>query len=150
MSNQFESSESFLKYKVQQTEIFVILGHFLPFYLPDNPENQNFEKLKTKTKKKTPEYIIILQICTINDNHIMNLSWDMVRYRHNFLVILDSFLTFSLLPFCPFLPYWPRKLKFWKNVKKFLKILSFNKCVPQMTIIWFLRYRAWQTTFWVI
>ena len=83
-----------------------------------------------KQKKKTPEYIIILQICTINDNHIMNLSWDMVRYRHNFLVILDSFLTFSLLPFCPFLPYWPRKLKFWKNVKKFLKILSFNKCVP--------------------
>ena len=74
MSNQFESSESFLKYKVQQTEFFVILGHFLPFYLPDNPENQNFEKLKTKTKKKTPEYIIILQICTINDNHIMNLS----------------------------------------------------------------------------
>ena len=72
MSNQFESSESFLKYKVQQTEFFVILGHFLPFYLPDNPENQNFEKLKTK--KKTPEYIIILQICTINDNHIMNLS----------------------------------------------------------------------------
>ena len=74
MSNQFESSESFLKYKVQQTEFFVILGHFLPFYLPDNPENQNFEKLKKKTKKKTPEYIIILQICTINDNHIMNLS----------------------------------------------------------------------------
>ena len=74
MSNQFESSESFLKYKVQQTEFFVILGHFLPFYLPDNPENQNFEKLKTKTKQKTPEYIIILQICTINDNHIMNLS----------------------------------------------------------------------------
>ena len=42
----------FLRYKVQQTEFFVILGHFLPFYLPDNPENQNFEKLKTKTKKK--------------------------------------------------------------------------------------------------
>ena len=32
----------FLKYKVQQTEIFDILGHFLPFQLHDNLENQNF------------------------------------------------------------------------------------------------------------
>ena len=31
-----------------------------------DPENQNFEKLK-----KTPEDIIILQVCTINNNHIM-------------------------------------------------------------------------------
>ena len=33
----------FLKYKVQQTEIFVILGDSLPFLPPDNLENQNFE-----------------------------------------------------------------------------------------------------------
>ena len=63
----------FLKYKVQQTEIFVILGHFLPFQLPDNhPENQNFkiEKKKQKQKqKKTGD--IISHICTINDNHMM-------------------------------------------------------------------------------
>ena len=32
----------FLKYKVLQTEIFVILGHFLPFQLLDTLENQNF------------------------------------------------------------------------------------------------------------
>ena len=32
----------FLKYKVRQTEIFVILGHFLPFQPLDNLENQNF------------------------------------------------------------------------------------------------------------
>ena len=31
----------FLKYKVQQKEIFNILGHFLPFQPPDNLENQN-------------------------------------------------------------------------------------------------------------
>ena len=41
----------FLKYKVQQTEIFVILGHFLPFQPPDNPENQNF-----KTEKNSWRY----------------------------------------------------------------------------------------------
>ena len=30
--------------KVQRTNFFVILGHFLPFYPHNNPENQNFEK----------------------------------------------------------------------------------------------------------
>ena len=25
---------------------FVILGHFLPFYPPNNPKNQNFGKIK--------------------------------------------------------------------------------------------------------
>ena len=52
--------------KVQQTDFFVILGQFLPFHLPDNPENQTFEKLK-----KTPCDITILHMCTINDNHMM-------------------------------------------------------------------------------
>ena len=33
----------FLKFKVRQTEIFVILGQFWPFQPPDNPENQNFK-----------------------------------------------------------------------------------------------------------
>ena len=47
--------------------IFVILDHFLPFYPPNNPKNQNFEKLK-----KTHEDIIILHMHTINDNHVMH------------------------------------------------------------------------------
>ena len=39
----------FLRYGVRQTEFFVIMGHLLPFYhphlhLPNDPENQNFEK----------------------------------------------------------------------------------------------------------
>ena len=47
-------------YGAQQTEFFLILDHFLPFYTPspnhppppppprqsNNPENQNFEKMK--------------------------------------------------------------------------------------------------------
>ena len=36
----------FLKYKVRQTEIFNILGHFLLFQPLGNLENQSFEKLK--------------------------------------------------------------------------------------------------------
>ena len=56
----------FLRYQVRRTEFFVILDHFLHFYPPNNPKNQNFEKMK-----KTPGDIIILHMCTINDNHMM-------------------------------------------------------------------------------
>ena len=46
-------------------------GQFLPFYTPlppppNNPENQNFEKMKN-----TPGDIIILHKCTIYDNYII-------------------------------------------------------------------------------
>ena len=51
---------------MRQTEFFVIMDRFLPFYPPMDPENQNFEKMK-----KTLEDIIILQMCTINDSHMM-------------------------------------------------------------------------------
>ena len=47
---------------------FCHFGLFVPFYCPDNPINQNFEKMK---EKKTPGDIIILYMCTINDNHMM-------------------------------------------------------------------------------
>ena len=68
---------------------FVILDRFLPFYPPNNPKNQNFEKLK-----KTPGDIIILHMCTTNDNHMMYGSWDIQHNRQNFM----SFWTI----FCPF------------------------------------------------
>ena len=48
-----------------QTEFFVILDHFFPFYHPNNPENQNFEKYE-----KTTGDITILHMCTIIDNHM--------------------------------------------------------------------------------
>ena len=56
----------FLRYELQQTKCFVILDHFLPFYHPNNQENQNFEKMK-----KPSGDIIILNKCTINDNHMI-------------------------------------------------------------------------------
>ena len=55
----------FLRYKVRQAEFFGILGHFLPFQLADNPE------IKILKLKKTSGNIIILHICTINDNDMM-------------------------------------------------------------------------------
>ena len=38
----------------------------LPFYSPNNPKNENFEKMKQMSGD-----IIILQMCIINDNHMM-------------------------------------------------------------------------------
>ena len=55
-----------LRYGAPQTEFFVILDYFLPFYCPNNPEIQNFEKMKNKAGD-----IIISHMCTINDNHMM-------------------------------------------------------------------------------
>ena len=46
--------------------VFVILDNFLPFYIPNNPENQNFEKMK-----KAIGDVIILDMRTKNHNHMM-------------------------------------------------------------------------------
>ena len=91
----------FLKYEVQQTEFFVILGNFLPFYL-----------LTTKFWKneKTLGDIIILRMCTIYDNHMMYGFWDMERDGQYFL----SFWTV----FCSFIPLTTRKIKLLKKWKK--------------------------------
>ena len=63
----YEKSQSydvwFLRYRVRQTK-FCHFGQFLHFY--NDPKNQNFEKME-----KTTGDIIILHMCTINDNHIM-------------------------------------------------------------------------------
>ena len=80
----------FLRYGVQQTEFFVILDHFLPFYPPNNPKNQNFEKMK-----KTPGDIIILHMCIINENHMMYGSWDIKCDRQNFLSFWTIFSPFT-------------------------------------------------------
>ena len=46
-----------------EKEIFVILGHFVAL-----SEKSKFSK---NEKKKTLEIIIILHLCTTNDNHMM-------------------------------------------------------------------------------
>ena len=163
---------SFLKYKVRQTENFVILGHFLPFQPPGNPKNQNFkigkipedittlhirtinhmmygswdiernrhiflsfwtvfctftphpmdpENWNFEKMKKTPKDIIILQMCTINNSHMMYGSRDMECNGQNFFVVLDCFL--------PFYPLKTWKIKILKKWEKHLKILLFYTCV---------------------
>ena len=109
----------FLRYRMW--EFFVILGHFLPFYLPNDAKRQNFYKMK-----KTPGDINILYIYILNKYHMMHDSWNV---RHN-----RQFLSFRTI-FCPFTTLTTQKIKILKNWKKDLEILSFYKCVPWMTII---------------
>ena len=81
----------FLTYGLWQTKFFSTLDHFLPFYLPNDPKNQNVLK-----KKKAPGDIIILQKCTKNENHMMYGSWDIKCDGPNFLLFWTAF--------CPFTP----------------------------------------------
>ena len=95
---------------------------FCPFTPHKNPKNQNSEKME-----KTPGDIIILHKCTINDNHMMYCSWDMVRDRCNYF----SFWAI----FCPFTPLTAQKIKILKKWKKHLEISSFYTSVPKIIII---------------
>ena len=102
---------------------------FALLLLPMDSENQNFEKMK-----KTHQDIIILQMCTINDSHMMCGSCNVECNRQNFL----SFWTV----FC--LTTW--KIKILKKWKKSLEILPFYTGVPKMTIIWCMVLEIWSMT----
>ena len=120
----------FLKYKVRQTEVFVILGYFLLFQPPDNPENQNF-----KIENNTWTDIIILHIWTINNNQMIYGSWEKECYRDNFL----SFWTV----FCPFTPYGKKKKK-EKNIWRYYNFINvYHKW--HSYYVWILRYGVQQT-----
>ena len=112
----------FLRYKVEQTEFFVFLGHFLPFDPPNNQKNQNFDK----TKQNAGD-IIIWHLCTTNDNYMMHGSWDMKHDRQNFL-------SFWVL-FCPFTLLTTQKIKILKKWKPHLEISSPYRSVPKIMII---------------
>ena len=82
-----------------------ILDHLLSFYPPNKLKNQKFEKIKT-----TLRFIIILQMCTINDDHMMYGFWDMECDGQTFL----SF--WAML--CPFNPLTTWKIEILKKFKK--------------------------------
>ena len=114
---------------------FVILDHFLPFYSPNNPKNQNFEKMKQK-----PGDIILLHMCAINDNHMMYDSWDMKCNRQNVLYIWAIS--------CPITSLTARKIKMKKKKKwkKHLEISSFYTSVPKIMIICYTVPEIWCMT----
>ena len=128
----------FLRYKLQRTELFVVLGNFLPFHPPNNPKKLKF------WKTKPPRDIIILHLCTTNENHMMYGSWDIKCNRQNkmkksmeisFYTSVPKIMIISYtVPEIPcvadvivfilgytflFLPTWqPKKWKLQKNEKR--------------------------------
>ena len=98
--------------------------HFGPFFAilpPNNPENQNKKKWNLEIMKMVwwmivPEIwielfrrtgffqeISLLHMYTINDNHMMDGTWDIKCDRQNFLSCWAIF--------CPFTPVTVRKIK---------------------------------------
>ena len=82
----------FLKHDVQQTEFFIILSHFLPFYPTNNPKSQNFEKMKRALRD-----IIILHKWNKNHNHTLYCSRDTACDRCNCYFSFGLFFTILLL-----------------------------------------------------
>ena len=112
----------------ERTKFFVILDHFLLYYLPNNPKNQNFEKMK-----KTIGSIIILHKCSIHDNHMMMYgSWDMKCDAQNFLSFGNVF--------CPFTPITTQKIKILTEKS------SFYTSVPNIMIICYTVPWIWHVT----
>ena len=128
ITNMYQKPQSykvqFLRYGVRQ--FFCHFGAFFAFYLlPNNPENQNFEKMK-----KASGYVIISNLCNKNHNQMIYAYSDMECNRHNFL----SFWLFS--------HYWPQKSKFQKNVKTTWRYYPFTHVHHKSrSYVWFLWYK---------
>ena len=75
--------------KMTKKSLFCHFGLFFALIPPNNQENQIFEKMK-----KMPWDIIILHMCTINENYKMYGSWDMQHDRQNFFSFWTIFPPF--------------------------------------------------------
>ena len=122
----FEKNETkllqilFLRYKLQRTELFFFFCNFLPFDSPNNPKKSKF------WKTKLPRDIIILHLCTTNENHMMYGSWDTKCNRQN---CFHFGLYFSL--FTHLTVQKMKNSKKWKKKqqkKKPVDIIILHKC----------------------
>ena len=94
--------------------------------------------------KKTPRDIIILHMCTINNNHIMYGSWDMKCDGYRFLSCSAIFCSFALLT--------TQKIQSLKKGKKPWEYYHFTHVYNkwQSNDLSFLRYGVQRTMFFVI
>ena len=102
-------------------------------------------KIKILKKwKKSPRDIIILNICTINDNHMMYVSWDIEGDGQNFLSFGPFF---ALLP-----PNNPKNQNFAKMEITPGDIIILHKCAindnHMMCGSWDMKH--WRTEFFVV
>ena len=121
-----------LKYKIQQTEILVILDHFLPFQPPDNLENQNFN-----IEKNTWRYYLT-HLHHKWEWYMMYGSWDMEHDRQNFL---SFWMFFALLP-----PMDPKN-QIFEKIKKLPGHIILHRCTINNNLMMYgsSRYEIWWT-----
>ena len=123
---------------MRQTELFVILGHFLPFY------HVTTQKIKILKKWRKHLEMSSFYMCVPK----ITIKWCMllkIWSEKNIFKKLGPF--FALLPL-----YWPQKLKFGKKCKENLKYCPFAHMHQKWRSydIWFLGYKVIHTEFFVI
>ena len=120
-------------------QIFLSFWDIFCSFTPSHSPHLTIKKIEKnkKKRKKSPIDIILLHVCTINEDYMMHGSWDK---RCNRQEIFGRFL--ALLP----LPLTIQNMKILKKWKKHFDILSFYTCVPKMTIIWCMVPEIWSVT----
>ena len=111
----------FLRCRVKQTEFFVVVDHFLPFYPPNNLKIKILKK-----QKKLSGDIIILYMYHKWQSYIWFLRYGAQQTK--FFVILDHFLPFSSTNN-------PKNKKLEKIEKKIVKVSLFYTSVPKIMMI---------------
>ena len=111
----------FLRYGLWQTEFFVTLDRFLPFYSPKNPKSQNFEM-----KKTSGGYYFIHVYQKWQWYDVWFLRYEV--WQTKFFVILDCFCPFCHfgLLFASLITPKIKTLKNWKKMPRDFIIL--HKC----------------------
>ena len=122
------------------TKFFVILGQFSHFEPPNNPKKSKFWKKWKKSLEILSFYTCVQQMTVI---------WCMV---HEILSATDIIFCHFELFFTLLTPQQPRKSKFWKNGKNIWRYYNFTHVYHKWKScdVWFPRYKAWQTIFFVI
>ena len=125
----------FLRYRVWQTEFFVILDNFLPIY----PVNTWKTKILKKWKKSLEILSFYTSVPKIKIRCYTVPCWDMARDGCN------CYFSFWII-FCPFTPLTAQKMKISKKWKKLLETSSFYTSVPKIMIIWYTVPEIWHVT----
>ena len=109
--------------RIHTDKIFCYFGLFFAL--------SKFEKMKNTLRD-----IIILHMCSINDNHMIYGSRDMKRDRQIFLLFWTIFCSFTTA----------QKITILKNWKMLLEISSFYTSVPKIMIICYTVPEIWRVT----
>ena len=122
-------SYNHMKYSSWDKELDRIFLSFWAIFCPFIPHPLTTQKIKILKKWKKNLQISSFQTCATKNTII----WCMLTQIWSATDIIFC----HLRPFFAILPhYWPWKLKFGKNKKKLVEVLSFYTCVPQIKIIW--------------